>query len=223
MALGATGWRLGMTGRDTAGLAETARLAEAAGAPETWTVAGNLAGPDAATAIATVSSLFGTAADRWGGLDLLFNNAGTGRVATLAETDDALWDATIALNLTAPMRCCRAALPLFAAAGGGLIINNASVAATRGFPGFTAYCAAKAGLLGFSRALREEARGDGVRVAVLLPGATATDIWDFLGGEWDRTKMIQADDLARLVVAMADAPANVLVEELTIMPASGAL
>jgi len=160
----------------------------------------------------------------WAGrLDVLFNNAGVGQFLPLSGTTDEIWCETIETNLTGAFNCTREALPLFESAGGGLIINNASVAAKRGFPQFAAYCASKAGLLGFSNSIREELRAQNIRVSVVLPGATDTPFWDHVEGEWSRSKMVPLEHVARIIANIALEPPELQLEEITIMPAGGAL
>lgn len=170
-----------------------------------------------------VRELFAQCERLFGRLDVLFNNAGVGQFVPALLTTDEIWDETVDANLRGAFLCIREALPLFEKSGGGLIINNASIAAVRGFPNFSAYCASKAGLLGLTRALREELRDKKIRVAAILPGATDTPFWDHVAGEWNRSLMIKPEAVARLVAEMAEAPPESIIEELTVMPAGGAL
>jgi NAD(P)-dependent dehydrogenase (short-subunit alcohol dehydrogenase family) len=172
---------------------------------------------------AQVRTLFEACEHQLGAPSVLINNAGIAHVVPAHETSDALWNETIGINLTGAFLCCREAIPYFEKSGGGLIINNASIAAVRGFPNFAAYCASKAGLLGFSRALREELREKNIRVSVVMPGATDTPLWDNLSGDWNRVSMMSADHVGKLIAQIAFQPPDLQVEELTIMPVKGAL
>src|SRR4051812_18947532 len=96
---------------------------------------------------ADVRELFQQCEHQLGTPNVLVNNAGLGQFLSTVLTTDEIWNETIGVNLTGAFLCCREAIPYFEKAGGGLIINNASVAAKRGFPNFAAYCASKAGLL----------------------------------------------------------------------------
>jgi NAD(P)-dependent dehydrogenase (short-subunit alcohol dehydrogenase family) len=109
------------------------------------------------------------------------------------------------------------------ARGRGWIIPLLSVAARRGFPGWSAYCASKWGLAGLVAALREELRGSGIRITCLYPGATDTPIWDRLPGEWDRAAMVPAREVARALGYVLEADPSTLVEEISLGPAGGAL
>lgn len=170
-----------------------------------------------------VADAFARCDEKWGRLDVLLNNAGMGKFLPLALTTDEIWSQTLDTNLTGAFNCTRAALPIFERTGGGLIINNASIAAVRGFPNFAAYCASKAGLLGFSRAIREELREKQIRVSLVMPGATDTPFWDEVQGDWNREKMIRVEDVARIISDIALQPPHLQLEEVTVMPAGGAL
>ncbi len=170
-----------------------------------------------------IRKLFAECDRHYGRIDVLFNNAGVGQYVPATLTTDEIWDEAIDVNLKGTFLCVRESLPLFERSGGGLIINNASVAAVRGFPEFAAYCASKAGVLGLTRALREELRAKGIRVGAILAGATDTPFWDHVAGDWNRSLMIRPEQVARVVAAMSETPAEVLVEEVSIMPAGGAL
>ena len=170
-----------------------------------------------------VEALFGSVRSRFGRLDLLVNNAGIGQFRALEQTDEALWDSTLATNLKGAFLCMRQAAPLMEEGGGGLVVNIASIVAVRGFAFSAAYTASKAGLLGMSRCLREELRKRGIRVAVVMPGATDSPFWDGVEGDWDRSKMIAPAEVARIVGEIASQPPGVLTEEVIVMPSGGAL
>jgi NAD(P)-dependent dehydrogenase (short-subunit alcohol dehydrogenase family) len=115
------------------------------------------------------------ASERFGGLDAVVNCAGiypTGK--RLEELADEEWDNTIAVNLTAIFRVCRATLPLLRAAGGGSIVNIASVHADATVPGVPAYAATKAAVVGLSRQMALDYAVDRIRVNAVLVGSVAT-------------------------------------------------
>ena len=107
---------------------------------------------------------------------ILVNNAGAARSAKLADTDDALWNGMLAINLTGAFLCTRAALPALLAAPSGRVVNVASTAGLVGYPYIAAYCAAKHGLVGLTRALAQELAMSRVTVNAVCPGYTDTDI-----------------------------------------------
>ena len=156
-------------------------------------------------------------------LDLLFNNAGTGQALDLERTTDEIWEQTINTNLRATFQCCRDFLPMLRLGRDPLIINNASVAAHRGFPQFAVYSASKGGILSMSRSLREELRPMGIRVSTLSLGATDTDFWKDVEGEWDTARMMKSNDVGKLISHVASLPPSAMLEELVLMPSGGAL
>ena len=155
-------------------------------------------------------------------LDILVNDAGVAHsnlsVANLPVED---WMEVIDTNLTGMFLVTQAALPLMKR--GGAIVNNLSIAAKRVFPGSAAYIASKHGALGFTNALREELRAQGIRVIALLPGATDTAIWKTLWPEAPRKKMMSANAVAAAVVSALSSSPESTVEELTILPSAGTL
>jgi NAD(P)-dependent dehydrogenase (short-subunit alcohol dehydrogenase family) len=155
-------------------------------------------------------------------LDVLINNAGVSHAPSpVPKLDPQLWNDVIETNLTGTFLVTRAALPLMQR--GGTIVNNLSVAATRVFKGLAAYNASKAGALGFTNALREELREQGIRVLALLPGATDTDIWTQFWPDAPRNKMMSSETVAEAVLHAVTVPANATIEEIRIGPAVGVL
>src|SRR5476649_2051367 len=146
-----------------------------------------------------VERMLQAASSRFGGIDVLVNNAGVGVFSPVSEMSVEQWHDVIDTNLTGVFHCCRAALPHLRARGGGRIINISSLAGKNAFVDGAAYCASKAGLNAFSESLMQEVRYDNIRVSYVLPGSVATD---FAGG--DETKgadwKIAADEVAEVVV-----------------------
>ena len=114
------------------------------------------------------------AVQRFGGLDVLVNNAGVGVGAPISELAVEDWHRLLDTNLTGVFHCCQAAIPHLRARGAGWILNVSSLAGKNPFAGGAAYCATKAGLDAFSEALMQELRYDGIRVAYVCPGSVAT-------------------------------------------------
>jgi len=130
--------------------------------------------PDTVTDVSVVGQvdkLFQEVQKNLGGLDVLVNNAGiagpTGKVEDIKPED---WDRCIAIDLSGMFYCSRKAMPLIKAAGGGSIINLSSAAGLHGFPQRSPYCAAKWGVVGFTKSLSVEAGPDKVRVNCICPG-----------------------------------------------------
>ena len=154
---------------------------------------------------------------RFGRLDILVNNAGVGIFADVAAMSDDDWNRQIETNLTGVFYCTRAAIPAMRRAGGGWIVNNASLAARNYFPGGAAYCATKAGLIAFSEAVMQEARHDGIRVTVVMPGSVATE---FNGREVTSADSwkLSPDDVAECVMDLLRHPARSLPSKIEIRP-----
>jgi 3-oxoacyl-[acyl-carrier protein] reductase len=115
---------------------------------------------------------------RWGRLDILINNAGITDDAPLARMRPEQWQRVITTDLTAVFLCCRAALPAMRRQSYGRIVNVGSLAGLAGNVGQANYAAAKAGLIGFTRALAREAAGAGITANVVAPGYVETDLVD---------------------------------------------
>ena len=125
---------------------------------------------------AAVAQAFAQARAGFGVIDTLVNNAGQAHSAPFIKMDAALWQQMLAVNLTGTMVCTQAALSDMLAAGWGRIVNVASTAAQRGYAYVSAYCAAKHGVLGLTRALALELATKGVTVNAVCPGYTETDL-----------------------------------------------
>jgi NAD(P)-dependent dehydrogenase (short-subunit alcohol dehydrogenase family) len=108
--------------------------------------------------------------------DILVNNAGQAASAPFGRTDTALWQRMLDVNLTGAYHCIQAALPGMLDLGWGRIVNVASTAGLTGYRYVAAYCAAKHGLVGLTRALALELADKGVTVNAVCPGYTETDL-----------------------------------------------
>ncbi|WP_213454869.1 SDR family NAD(P)-dependent oxidoreductase [Rhizomonospora bruguierae] len=112
-----------------------------------------------------------------GRIDLLANVAGImDYFLPVTELDDETWDRVLAVNLTGPMRLCRAVLPLMRAAGGGAVVNVSSIGGLTGSVAGSAYVAAKHGLIGLTRSVAFLYAEDGIRTTAVCPGGVATNI-----------------------------------------------
>ena len=117
--------------------------------------------------------------DRFGGIDVLFNNAGTAVGAgAFLELDDRAWNLSHEINVLGLVRLCRAVLPVMRERGGGAIINNASVMGLSGIGGYGAYAASKHAVVGITRVIAHEFAADGIRCNAVCPGNIHTDMGD---------------------------------------------
>ena len=123
---------------------------------------------------AQMECLFAEAGERFGGLDIVVNNAGVGRFEQLVTQSMDDWREVIETNLLGVYFSCRAAVPALRRRGGGWIINISSLAGRHPFAGGSAYCASKAGLDALTEVLMQEVRHDDIRVSCVAPGSVST-------------------------------------------------
>jgi NAD(P)-dependent dehydrogenase (short-subunit alcohol dehydrogenase family) len=153
----------------------------------------------------------------WGNVDFLINNAGWGRRVPVVRAAIEDWDTTLKLNLRAPMMLAKLLLPGMIAKGEGAVVNISSISGKSGEANAAAYAASKFGLIGFTQSLYEEVREHGIKAAVILPGFVNTPLIPETR-QLDRSKMIQADDIARAVLYVLTSPATCCPVEITIRP-----
>jgi len=170
-----------------------------------------------------VGELFDQVRQRYGGLDLLFNNAGMGINGPFADTRPEDWKTQIDANLYGVLNCTHAAIPLLKGREGAMISSVSSVGGRYGIAGWSVYNATKFAVVGFHDALRKELGPEGIRVALIEPGAVWTE-WghnvpeDAMRDRRESVDALTADDVAQaLVYSFAQHP-RVLVEEIMVRP-----
>jgi 3-oxoacyl-[acyl-carrier protein] reductase len=140
-------------------------------------------------------------ATKFGGLDILVNNAAIGGLSAVADMPTHDWRQMLETNLTGVFFCSRAAIPHLKQRGGGSIVNISSLAAQNPFAGGACYSATKAALDAFSYALMQEVRHDGIRVTVVAPGSVNTNFIPREGGHReDAVWKLAPEDVAQAVV-----------------------
>jgi meso-butanediol dehydrogenase / (S,S)-butanediol dehydrogenase / diacetyl reductase len=125
---------------------------------------------------AAVEALMQTAVDRFGGLHIVFNNAGIGAYGKVPDLDPEIWRLVMAVDLDAVFYGCRAAIPRLKASGGGAIVNTASISGLFGDYGLAAYNAAKAGVINLTRTMAIDHGRDGIRINAVCPGPIETPL-----------------------------------------------
>jgi NAD(P)-dependent dehydrogenase (short-subunit alcohol dehydrogenase family) len=196
-AFAARGFPLALLSRNETELAATAALLTSAGANvRSYTC--DVASADSVQYACT--QLAGEFAE----IRAVINNAGAITRAAVHEMSEADWDLNININLKGPFLVTRALLPRMLQSGSGRIVNVSSISATLGSPRASAYCAAKWGLVGFTKSLAEELRGTGLQALAVLPGSVDTAM---LAGSGFTPQMQPEHVAGTIVFAALDAPA----------------
>ena len=210
-ALASAGARVTITGRDERHLQQAREQLERTASAAVQAVAADVSRPDQA------ARAIDAAAEQFGGLDVLVNNAGIDKFANVADMAVAEWQETIQTNLGGVFHCCRAAIPHLKRRGRGWIINISSLAGTNPFIGGAAYCASKAGLNVFSEVLMQEVRHDNIRVSCIAPGSVATG-FSGRGSSGEADWKIAPQDVAELVLDLVTFPSRSLPSRIELRP-----
>ena len=212
------GVRLALVARNEQNLAAVARAA-----------AKLMSGPGAAVATfgcdvsdeASVTTMAAAVSKRFGGVDVLINNAGKFEASTLTEMSVAQFDRLIGANLRSVFLVSKAFVPGMASRGRGDVFNMSSIAGLDAYPGGAGYCAAKFGVTGLSKVMRAELKTKGVRVCCVYPGATWSPSWSGSGVAEER--MMPAEDVARACLDVYRLTRKTVVEEIVLRPQLGDL
>ncbi|MEP0815139.1 MAG: SDR family oxidoreductase [bacterium] len=158
----------------------------------------------------------------FGGLDAVFANSGTAKVARIEDASPADFRSQIESNVIGALVLIKAAIPHLEKNRGHIFVNT-SISSRLSFPGWGAYSASKAALALFTRVLRKEMREKGIRVTEVIPGATATEIWDEVAPEISKRGMVAPESVASAILAAAMVPPEASVDEIKITPSKGNL
>lgn len=170
---------------------------------------------------ASVAELRTAVTQRFGGVDVLINNAGKFFGASFLETTLADFDAQVAANLRSVFLVSKAFVPDMIKRGCGDVFNMSSIAGQQAYPNGTAYCAAKYGVTGLSAVMRAELKDKGVRVCCIHPGATWTPSWSASGVKAER--LMPAKDIAQAVLSIYRLSRSTVVETMVLRPQWGDL
>jgi NAD(P)-dependent dehydrogenase (short-subunit alcohol dehydrogenase family) len=196
--LAAEGVDLLLSARDGARLAREAERIAGSFGVRVETVAGDVSTPEATQAIIEAAEA------RFGGVDILINNAGTGSNETIMEAPDSKWDFYWELHVMAAVRLARGLVPGMKRRGGGVILHNASICASQPLGYEPIYNVTKAALVMFSKNLANEVVRDNIRVNTVNPGLVLTPDWvktakeltADTGGDWEGHLQSVADEFA---------------------------
>ncbi|MEV8630486.1 SDR family oxidoreductase [Streptosporangium sp. NPDC051023] len=158
-------------------------------------------------------------AERWGRLDVLVNSAGVLAAGPLDSYDAATVAGVLDVDLRATILFCQAALPYLRKAardGRPLIANIASISGKRADAGFSLYCAAKFGVVGFTAAIQQELAADGVSACAICPKLVDTPMADWARSWAPRSSMLRPEDVAAAVLRLVDLPAGRVPAELVL-------
>ena len=154
---------------------------------------------------------------------VVINNAGFAFNGELVGMPLDKWQEIMQVNLTSVFQICSYIVPLMRMKG-GLIINVSSHAAYNAFPQWGAYCVSKAALVSFTKCLREEERKNSIRACTITLGSVNTPLWDseFVNSDFNRDSMLSSIRVSETILFIAEQPKSQLIEDLTLMPATGA-
>ncbi len=147
----------------------------------------------------------------------MINNAGIGRFESVEKMSPEDFRAILETNLFGVFYCCHEAIPLMKQRGGGHIINISSLAGANAHPQMAAYNASKFGLNGFSEALMQEVRHDGIKVSYIMPGSVNTEFGG-AGPSGDKSWQLQPEDIARVVLDLLNHDEHSLPSRVEIRP-----
>jgi len=209
--LAGEGFHLTVTARTEKDVQDIASVLEKRGRGEILGMAADVRDPEACEEVVSRT------AERFGGLDLLVNNAGVGKFASVDEMSLEDWHTQIDTNLNGVFYLSRAAAPVLKKSSDAWIMNIGSLAGRNTFPGGAAYNASKFGLLGLSEAMMLDLRHDGIRVSLIMPGSVDTSFGDH--GEGDKAGWaLTSRDVSRAVLDLLRYPANAHASRIELRP-----
>ncbi len=213
-ALAADGYRIIAVGRDEERLSDLCDAVHTSGG-ECTALSCDLGNP------AAIEALLPQVRNLCTSLDVLVNNAGTADTQPLSETSLESWNHHMQVNATAPFLLSTGLLELLIRAAHPTIINIGSVVSYVGYEGQGAYAASKHALLGLTRVMAREYQAHGIRVHIVAPGGTATDMVQRMRPDLDLDGMITPEEVAGVVLDLTRMKGNAVIDEVRIRRAGG--
>ena len=209
-------FQLMLTGRDEAALEKTAAVAQEEGCEvEIF--------PADLTQEGAIDLLLEQTQNRFGGIDVLINNAGLAQNCGVEEVSEELFDNLMNINCKVPYFLCQKALPYLRASDCATIINICSVTAHKGYPYQSVYVASKHALLGFSKSLANEVYSEGIRVHTISPGGVYTRMVTISRPDLSPEGMILPEDIADIAAFYLDKRmSNAVIDEIELHRANKA-
>ena len=210
-ALAADGVNVSVTGLSDAHLSAARPKIESAGPSAVETLRADVRRYD------DIDRAVNATVGRFGGLDILINNAGVGIFADVADMTPAQWSEVMDTNITGLFYACHAAIPHLRRRGGGFIINISSLAGSNPFVRGAAYCASKAAVNAFSESLMQEVRYDNISVSCIAPGSVATEfaqVDSAKGADWK----VAPEEVGEVVINLLRHPARSLPSRVELRP-----
>ena len=179
--------------------------------------------PTDVTQAEAVETLVNRTLQAYGQIDILVNNAGTGVFEPIVDSDPEVWTQVVASNLKSTYLCSKYVLPSMLERQSGQIINVLSIAAKVAFKASSAYCAAKAGALAFTKVLADEVRDQKIRVTAISPGSVDTPFWNEIEGHPELNLMLKPEHVAETILFAATQPDGMVTDEIVVTPPLGIL
>lgn len=211
IALANEGVNVGLLGRTEASLTEVASKIEALGVKVAWATVDVSAKDQVEQAIEKVTNELGKA-------DILINNAGIGKFASLLEMDPEEWKQIVDVNLMGTYYVTRAVLPQLIEKNGGDIINISSTNGLNGAATSSAYSASKFGVIGLTESLAQEVRRNNIRVSALTPSTVATDLaFETNLIKENDDKFMQPEDIAEYIISQLKLKSRVYIKNASLL------
>ena len=172
--------------------------------------------PTDVTVESSVCRLVEHTLERWGRLDIVVNNAGTGVFGSLEKTTTDDWNRILEVNSRGAFWLCREAIPHLRKQRISYIVNIASVVAVKGYQSQSAYAASKHALLGMSKSLSKEVQQEGIRVHVINPGGVDTDMARQARPDIDPSNLMLPQEIADIVVFLVTRTGNSVIDEVNV-------